>query len=531
MLPRDLLRRLTVSLHKYHSTLLPLAWDATPGLVEASYCLLTQVPFNIVTTCVRCYPGTCWGVLLSPYTSTIQHCYHLLHMLPRDLLRRLTVSLHIPFNTVTTCLRCYPGSCWGVLLSPYTIPFNNVTTCLRCYPGTCWGVLLSPYNIPFNIVTTCLRCYPGSCWGVLLSPYNIPFNIVTTCLRCYSGTCWGVLLSPYTSTIQHYYNLLEMRPRDLLRRLTVSLHKYHSTLLPLAWDATRDLLRRLTVSLHKYHSTLLPLAWDATPGLVKASYCLLTQVPFNTVTTCLRCYPGTCWGVLLSPYTSTIQHCYHLLEMLPRDLLRRLSVSLHKYHSTLLPLAWDATPGLVKTSYCLLTQVPFNTVTTCLRCYPGTCWGVLLSPYTSTIQHCYHLLEMLPRDLLTRLTVSLHKYHSTLLPHAWDATPGLVETSYCLLTQVPFNTVSTCVRCYPETCWGVLLSPYTSTIQHCYHLLEMLPRDLLRRLTVSLHKYHSTLLPRAWGATPGLVEASYCLHTYVLHKYRPAHTHHVCIGQ
>ena len=73
------------------------------------------------------------------------------------------------------------------------------------------------------------------------------------------------------------------------------------------------------------------------------------------------------------PYTAAIYHCYHLLEMLPRDLLRRLTVSLHKYHSTLLPLAWDATPGLVEASYCLLTQVPFNIVTTCLRCYPGTC--------------------------------------------------------------------------------------------------------------------------------------------------------------
>ena len=340
MLPRDLLRRLTVSLHKYHSTLLPLAWDATPGLVEASYCLLTQVPFNIVTTCLRCYPGL------------VEASYCLLT------------------------------------------------------------------QVPFNIVTTCLRCYPGLVEASYCLLTQVPFNIVTTCLRCYPGTCWGVLLSPYTSTIQHCYHLLEMLPRDLLRRLTVSLHKYHSTLLPLAWYAT--------------------------PGLVEASYCLLTQVPFNIVTTCLRCYPGSCWGVLLSPYTSTIQHCYHLLEMLPRDLLRRLTVSLHY-----------------------------------------------------TIQHCYHLLEMLPQDLLRRLTVSLHKYYSTLSPLAWDATPGLVEASYCLLIQVPFNTVTTCLRCYTGTCWGVLLSPYTSTTQHCYHLLEMLPRDLLRRLTGSLHKYHSTLLPLA----------------------------------
>ena len=206
----------TSAIHGRHLTLLPLAWDATPGLVEASYCLLTQVAFNTVTTCLRCYSGTCWGVLLSPDTSTIQHCYHLLEMLP--------------------------GNCWGVLLSPYT--------------------------------STIQHCYH--------------------LLEMLPGTCWGVLLSPYTSTIQHCYHLLDMLPWDLLRRLTVSLHYTIQHCYHLLEMLPQDLLRRLTVSLHKYHSTLLPLAWDATPGLVEATYCLLTQVPFNIVTTCLRCYPGTC---------------------------------------------------------------------------------------------------------------------------------------------------------------------------------------------------------------------------------------------
>ena len=416
MLPRDLLRRLTVSLHY---------------TIQHCYHLLEMLP----------------RVLLRRLTVslhyTIQHCYHLLEMLPRVLLRRLTVSLH------------------------YTIQ-------------QCYHLLeMLPRDL-LRRLTVSLQYTIQHCYHLLEMLPRVLLRRLTVSLQY---------------TIQHCYHLLEMLLRDLLRRITVSLHKYHSTLLQLAWDETPGLAEASYCLLTQVPFNIVTTCLRCYPGLVEASYCLLTQVPFNTVTTCLRCYPGTCWGVLLSPYTSTIQHCYHLLEMLPRDLLRRLTVSLHKYHSTLLPfawdatpgrrltvslhkyhstllpLAWDATPGLVDASICLLTQVPFNIVTTCLRCYPGTRWDVLLSPYTSTIQHCQHLREMLPRDLLGRLTVSLHKYHSTLLPLAWDATQGLVEASYCLLTQVPFNTVTTCLRCYPGTCWGVILSPYVRLTQvpSCSH--------------------------------------------------------------